>query len=498
MALYFVNHFFHIRRMKKQMYYLALTGAMILGAMTGCNKDKPEVAGEIPVNLTADIAVKPTTSLKVANDQWEDADRVGLFMKNAEQALDAPGAVFGTANNVQMSINAAGTLTAASPVMYPAAGNVDFIAYYPHSASLQSGYALPVNVLSSPQQEVLYSNNVINQEATKAAVPLSFRYSLTKIIVNVTDNEYSPLTPYDWGNMEVYIEGMYTQARLQLANGTFTDRQNKQNIFMRRIGNTNSFESLVLPTDEEVVFVINAGMSSYVFRYPLAKTFAAHTCYTLDFVLNFPKIEAVLLNTNIQQREQETGNHEVNTKQMTLYTNQEGDTSISLQGTGTATVIWGDGTPSQTHTIQQGTNTTCTHTYTGAASRVITIIGDNVSYLNCSNNQITGLIAIDNPALKTLYCSNNLILGLSVYSTVLTTLDCSNNQMYGYAVFMQPALAELNIKNNLFNADELEYIFHNLHDNTIEGKTIYISGNPGAATCDKTIATSKGWLVDTN
>ena len=122
--------------------------AMMFFAITGCNKDKPEVAGKIPVNLTADIAVKPTTSLKVANDEWEDADLVGLFMKSAEQALDAPGSVFGAANNVQMSINTAGTLTAASPVMYPAAGNVDFIAYYPYSASLQSGYTLPVNVLS--------------------------------------------------------------------------------------------------------------------------------------------------------------------------------------------------------------------------------------------------------------------------------------------------------------------------------------------------------------
>jgi len=472
--------------------------AMMFFAITGCNKDKPEVAGKIPVNLTADIAVKPTTSLKVANDEWEDADLVGLFMKSAEQALDAPGSVFGAANNVQMSINTAGTLTAASPVMYPAAGNVDFIAYYPYSASLQSGYTLPVNVLSFPPQEVLYSNNVINQEATKAAVPLTFRYSLAKIVVNITDNEYSPLTPYDRENMEVYIEGMYTQARLQLANGTFTDRQNKQNIMMRRIGIPNSFEALVLPIDEEAIFVINAGMGSYVFRYPLAKTYAAHTCYTLDLMLNFPKIEAVLLNTGIHEREQETGSHVVNTKQMTFYTSQEGNASISLQGTGTATVNWGDGTPSQTHTIQQGTNTTCTHTYTGAGFRAITIIGDNVSYLNCSNNQITGMIAIHNPALTTLNCSNNLITILSVYSTVLTTLDCSNNGLYGYTSFGgNIALTSLNIKNNLFNAGELEYIFEYLPDNPGQTKTIYIGGNEGAATCDKTIATGRGWTVDT-
>jgi len=46
-----------------------------------------------------------------------------------------------------------------------------------------------------------------------------------------------------------------------------------------------------------------------------------------------------------------------------------------------------------------------------------------------------------------------------------------------------------------FTADGLNNIFNNLA--TVVGQTIGITGNPGAATCDQSIATAKGWTVVT-
>lgn len=46
-----------------------------------------------------------------------------------------------------------------------------------------------------------------------------------------------------------------------------------------------------------------------------------------------------------------------------------------------------------------------------------------------------------------------------------------------------------------FEAAELDEIFTDLP--VVVGKTITVSGNPGAATCDPTIATAKGWSVST-
>jgi len=51
------------------------------------------------------------------------------------------------------------------------------------------------------------------------------------------------------------------------------------------------------------------------------------------------------------------------------------------------------------------------------------------------------------------------------------------------------------ITENMLDATELNRIFTALP--TLVGKTINVKGNPGAATCDPTIATAKGWTVTT-
>lgn len=50
------------------------------------------------------------------------------------------------------------------------------------------------------------------------------------------------------------------------------------------------------------------------------------------------------------------------------------------------------------------------------------------------------------------------------------------------------------LDNNNLNAAELEDIFTNKLQ-TVSSATIYINNNPGASTCDRTIATAKGWTV---
>jgi hypothetical protein len=66
----------------------------------------------------------------------------------------------------------------------------------------------------------------------------------------------------------------------------------------------------------------------------------------------------------------------------------------------------------------------------------------------------------------------------------LTSLDVSNNT----------ALTSLECSENQFTADGLNALFGTLHGNT-GSKAIHIFGNPGAGTCDRSIATDKGWTV---
>jgi hypothetical protein len=55
------------------------------------------------------------------------------------------------------------------------------------------------------------------------------------------------------------------------------------------------------------------------------------------------------------------------------------------------------------------------------------------------------------------------------------------------------ASPQIQVSYNSMNAAALNLLFGDLP--TLGAKTIDITGNPGAATCDKTIATLKGWTV---
>jgi len=53
-------------------------------------------------------------------------------------------------------------------------------------------------------------------------------------------------------------------------------------------------------------------------------------------------------------------------------------------------------------------------------------------------------------------------------------------------------LQELGCWKNQLSTAALNALFGTLHSN---GGTLYINENPGSATCDRSIATNKGWIV---
>ena len=297
--------------MKNKFLKLSVVALTVVAMTFGlsCKNDKPESgpepSGRIAVNLTADI-VSPS-KLKVANDEWEPADKVGLTMKKAGIAtLDA---LYEDAANVQMSIEGQ-KLTASPPVYYPTDGSVDFIAYYPYvpDASMGVGYTIDVNVAgqaSGLPVETLYSNNVVEQAPTESAVTLNFTYSLAKLVVTVEEKANSYLTAGDFAGMTVSVDGMNTQAKLQLIDGTLTNYENEQAITLHPTESTATsaaFEALILPFEGEAVFVFTVGINTY--RCVVDGSFAAATKYALTFQLDAPDPNrtVTLLNTVITPR----------------------------------------------------------------------------------------------------------------------------------------------------------------------------------------------------
>jgi hypothetical protein len=132
-------------------------------------------------------------------------------------------------------------------------------------------------------------------------------------------------------------------------------------------------------------------------------------------------------------------------------TTEKSEVNIYMYGTGTASIDWGDGSGIETKTLEMSEWTHCTYSYPGESYRTKTVSGDNIMGLQCTEN-------------------------------LLSNLDVSNN----------PHLKELSLYRNSLTSAALNALFETLPNNSLS-KIIYIAGNPGSSTCNRNIATSKGW-----
>ena len=464
--------------MNRHFFPFIVMTTLFLAMCSSCNTivQTDEVpAGQIAVNLNA--AIKPAYTY-VLNDQWETSDTVGLYMKRTGQMLTAFGAIYNGADNVSMSIIGQ-TLTANPPMMYPASGNVDFVAYYPYTNMVTSGLTIPLNVsgqtLGLPV-EILYSNNITNQAPTVSPVQLDFNYALAKIEIKVKGGVNSNLNLSDFSATTVTIKDLYTQANLQLVDGTITDYQAKQPVAMYKTSANDTiatFEALALPANQEITFLFN--VNGLVYSHTIPAIFASDTLYRYDFALDFPyfsEASATLLNAVIIPRGEAPP--QVITvdasKKMTMTTTAS-EVTLLMNGTGKITIDWGDGTPIETYTL----GNIYTYSYASAIAHTITITSENVWGLDCSNNQLTGLDVSKNPSL--------------------TSLDCSNNQLTALDMSKNTALTWLSVSDNLFTSLALNSLFESLHNLPPTPKIIFVDNNPGSSTCDPSIAENKAWTV---
>ena len=162
---------------------------------------------------------------------------------------------------------------------------------------------------------------------------------------------------------------------------------------------------------------------------------------------------------------------------MTMTTSASGEVTISLAGTGSATIDWGDDSAKETKTIFPYNATSPTqfnHNYSETKICTMKIYGENVTYLNCNYLQLTSLDVSNNTALTELYLIDSQLTSLDVNENIaLTWLNCANNQL---------------------TAAALDDLFGTLHNNsTPVKKFIVIYGNPGTNDCNISIATDKGW-----
>ena len=291
---------------KYKLYVWTLVGIMTMGVWTGCNKENPDnqlqPEDRVAVNMFA--VVGKHSSLKVANDQWQTSDRLGVFMKKTGETLTADGAVFAEGDNLEARVLGQRVEWIVSqPLYYPQDGTkVDFVAYCPYAASVGEDYSIEADVANQADglaTEILYSNNITDKVPTDDFLSLEFNYSLAKLVVTIESKI---------NNIAVSLEGAFTKAKLQLNDGSITDVENKETITFYKSnvsGNIATYEALILPAvldasdDMELVFTT----SDNVYRYKLTLvTYEADKKYEFDFKITAQR-DLVLLGSNITPRE---------------------------------------------------------------------------------------------------------------------------------------------------------------------------------------------------
>lgn len=259
---------------RNRLYAITLLGAALLAS---CGND-PGIEG---ASRTL-VGFIPAIS-RASDTEWTAGDRVGIFMLNAGAAtIDVAGIAMGADNKTYIAT--AGTQATLAPadasqkIYYPNSGQVDFIAYYPHSASLGAGYTYNVDVAdqSDPSAIDLLWAKTTGKSKSDTPVALQFSHKMGKVRINVINADN--LDAEEYAGITAKITGMPARGAFSLSDGlTWSDVAGVADITPLEVtapaGYQASFDAIVVPHDpaaftgRKVRFAVPA-LGNYVWDIP--------------------------------------------------------------------------------------------------------------------------------------------------------------------------------------------------------------------------------------
>lgn len=279
--------------MKQTKFILA--GAVAALTLSSCsnNLDDNSSWGSDSQNVKFSSYIEGQKTVKASGTTWTTGDKVGIFMKTAGADLGAA-----TAANKQFIADDRGTLTAAAAdqaLAYPE-GAVDFVAYYPYTASVtENKVAVDVKNQSKPEAiDLLYSNNATNQTASANAVNLGFKHQLATVRLNIKAQGIASTA-----GLTATLTGSKTAGSFNLADGSLavTDASAADIAFTVNAAGTQA-EAIVLPQNAanvKVKFTLNGKTVEQALPAASA-TWAAGNRYAIDVTLKGESTGEIYVN----------------------------------------------------------------------------------------------------------------------------------------------------------------------------------------------------------
>ena len=279
--------------MKQTKFILA--GAVAALTLSSCsnNLDDNSSWGSDSQNVKFSSYIEGQKTVKASGTTWTTGDKVGIFMKKAGADLGAA-----TAANKQFIADDRGTLTAAAAdqaLAYPE-GAVDFVAYYPYTASVtENKVAVDVKNQSKPEAiDLLYSNNATNVTASANAVNLGFKHQLATVRLNIKTQGIASTA-----GLTATLTGSKTAGSFNLADGSLavTDASAADIAFTVNVAGTQA-EAIVLPQNAanvKVKFTLNGKTVEQALPAASA-TWAAGNRYAIDVTLKGESTGEIYVN----------------------------------------------------------------------------------------------------------------------------------------------------------------------------------------------------------
>lgn len=264
-----------------------LAGVLVLGACSG---------NEGAETLREEVKFTSGTLTRVSGTAWESGDAIGIYMGSTGTSL---ATIIDNAANVRFTTTGGSTFTTTTPIYYPYQGNVDFVAYYPYTATV-TGNALPVDVTDQADQsalEILYSNNATNKPNSATAVALQFRHILSKVEFEVELADDMPEENLD--GLRIEIRGINTKGSFSLATGTLTtNTPGNVGVLMDADGEWG--EAIVMPSGAvegaHVVFTLADGQT---LEAEISGSFTAGQKTVFEATLDRAKLEVSLKTAGV-------------------------------------------------------------------------------------------------------------------------------------------------------------------------------------------------------
>jgi hypothetical protein len=207
----------------------------------------------------------PVTRISLDGNQWIAGDAVGIYM------LATGTATVVNHTNVPYNAESSATVTAFKPVSeaiyYPENGSaVDFLAYYPYSATIEN-FLYPINLTDQSVDMTVHDLMRAKMDNggngyTTGPVSLTFEHQLAKVILKFVDQSGSNVTP-----TMVTIKGMNTEADYNLSTGVLGERFNAGDITPYQSGNTCS--AILLPFTVSASHELTATVNNKSFTWQI-------------------------------------------------------------------------------------------------------------------------------------------------------------------------------------------------------------------------------------